>query len=824
MTVRMKESMLSRNSPASGSRQINNKMLSFSMVVGRVTLMVFLIFSTCCHGFMPTAEVDVFLSDAPPTLSKYTLLASQASFGSYPPMRGSRRRSNDGGDDDANSGHSELLLLKMTPEDNPTLCSPPSSTRTLSATRNGKASNSNEKEEPFIMLVPRGDCTFETKAYHAEQLGAKAVIVYGALSSRYSLNTTTDDQDNSANDMDKIIWPIALQDYDCDKGSALIPEGAISFDTLPYDSKHNDPLLSGETSQNMCRQKSSDSLKNCPSKACLLSGRKDESSSSWEACCAWDLHFWMTADDTFLEPNSTKSVSIPAVYVTLREGQNLIRDWTANSNVRVALYERWRPFYNPSPALIWMLAVAVAAVAAHVSASDYHSRLRHVLRAKERGLPNDDDDDNTSQQDQQRRPSQQQRPQRQEETLELNAWHAVGFVVMASTSLLVLFYFKIYGFVKVMYALGCSKALGSILLSPLIERAMNYWKIPNRVLWDIEVEDIGEITFCDVMAYVTSYSFGVVWLVMAFSYYHPETITFFWVMQDIFGACMCIMFLQVVKLNSIRVATILLVIAFFYDIFFVFISPLFFSKSVMLDVATSGGPPPNPEWCEKYPDDPVNCQQRGNPLPMLFTIPRIADYQGGANLLGLGDVVVPGLLISFAARFDAAKKLLGVMGGGNGSLGRSYACPEQKYCGSTCCNGGYYFPVVVAYAIGLLMANAAVNLMEMGQPALLYLVPCCLGMVLFIGWRRRELSDLWDGPRVIRAADSICYGEQASSDTSTTNSTMHVPLPQHDDDDDDKKNNETYHDLSNSNNQENIVDSLALPSATEDDSKIGWRG
>jgi len=47
--------------------------------------------------------------------------------------------------------------------------------------------------------------------------------------------------------------------------------------------------------------------------------------------------------------------------------------------------------------------------------------------------------------------------------------------------------------------------------------------------------------------------------------------------------------LQVIKLNSLNVAAILLLVAFFYDIFFVFISPLVFSKSVMITVATSGG-------------------------------------------------------------------------------------------------------------------------------------------------------------------------------------------------------------------------------------------
>ena len=114
---------------------------------------------------------------------------------------------------------------------------------------------------------------------------------------------------------------------------------------------------------------------------------------------------------------------------------------------------------------------------------------------------------------------------------------------------------------------------------------------------------------------------------------------------------------------------------------------------------------------------------------------------------------MPGLLISFAARLDAAKALVGMMSGGR-RQGVSLECRQ-----SCCAGGGYYFiPIVVAYAIGLLMANVAVYMMEMGQPALLYLVPCTLGTMTFLGWRRHELRSLWDGPNVLRSADQIVYG------------------------------------------------------------------
>jgi hypothetical protein len=314
--------------------------------------------------------------------------------------------------------------------------------------------------------------------------------------------------------------------------------------------------------------------------------------------------------------------------------------------------------------------------------------------------------------------------------------------------------------VKVGYALGCSKAIAQVIFFPIVAFVGRHMNVRDKIVWRTNTEDFGDITLFDIISTAIGFSLGLTWLFVAFTVRHPESLTFFWIIQDFMGACMCILFLSIIKLNSIHVASILLIVAFFYDIFFVFVTPLLFKgESIMITVATSGGPPKaDPSWCEKYPDD-ANCQG-GDPLPMLLTVPRIGDYMGGASMLGLGDIVLPGLLLSFAARLDAAKALLGVMGGGNGSV-RSYTCPEDRCGGSfRICNGGYFAPLIVAYAIGLLMANAAVYLMNTGQPALLYLVPCCLGTMVYLGWRRNELRGLWHGPKAIRTADAIVYGEE----------------------------------------------------------------
>ena len=120
----------------------------------------------------------------------------------------------------------------------------------------------------------------------------------------------------------------------------------------------------------------------------------------------------------------------------------------------------------------------------------------------------------------------------------------------------------------------------------------------------------GPFSPLDVVAMVASYGVGAMWLWVRFTIPHPGNVAFYWIVQDVFGLCMCMLFLEMIKLNSIKVGAILLIVAFFYDIFFVFITPLLtkHGERIMVNVATSGGPPKaDPAWCKKYPFD-ANCK------------------------------------------------------------------------------------------------------------------------------------------------------------------------------------------------------------------------
>ena len=61
-----------------------------------------------------------------------------------------------------------------------------------------------------------------------------------------------------------------------------------------------------------------------------------------------------------------------------------------------------------------------------------------------------------------------------------------------------------------------------------------------------------------------------------------------------------------------------------------------------------------------------------------------------------------------------------------------------------------------AYGLGLLVAFVALDVMGVGQPALLYIVPITLGTTLLVGWVRGELRQLWTGEPVSTSCPLLC--------------------------------------------------------------------
>lgn len=100
-----------------------------------------------------------------------------------------------------------------------------------------------------------------------------------------------------------------------------------------------------------------------------------------------------------------------------------------------------------------------------------------------------------------------------------------------------------------------------------------------------------------------------------------------WIFNNILAVCLGYLFLKAIKIATIKPALILLTCLFFYDIFWVFITPYFTKgESVMVAVASSF-------------DIPIKLY-----MPIFSDLP---SGIAGCSMLGLGDIVIPGLYIVF---------------------------------------------------------------------------------------------------------------------------------------------------------------------------------
>lgn len=84
-------------------------------------------------------------------------------------------------------------------------------------------------------------------------------------------------------------------------------------------------------------------------------------------------------------------------------------------------------------------------------------------------------------------------------------------------------------------------------------------------------------------------------------------------------------------------------------------------------------------------------------------------------MLGLGDIVIPGIFISLALRYDFASYVTRTLKRNPDALptkADSYSKP-------------YFWTVLVAYVAGLTVTVVVMHVFKAAQPALLYLSPAC---------------------------------------------------------------------------------------------------
>ncbi|KAI4344990.1 hypothetical protein L6164_012160 [Bauhinia variegata] len=368
----------------------------------------------------------------------------------------------------------------------------------------------------------------------------------------------------------------------------------------------------------------------------------------------------------------SSNVTIPVVMIAKSAGEALTKSLTSGKTVEILLYAPTRPLIDFSVVFLWMMAVGTIICASlwpDITNSDHSDEGYNELSPKVSsnvGRGNDDE----------------------KEVVNIDTKGAIVFVITASTFLVLLFFFMSTWFIWVLIVLFCMGGIEGMhnCIMNLASR-----KCQNSERKSVNLPLFGEVSIFSLVVLLFCVAFAIFWAVTRQEAYS-------WIGQDILGIGLMITVLQLARLPNIKVATVLLCCAFVYDIFWVFISPVIFHQSVMITVAQG--------------------DESGEAIPMLLRFPCLFDPWGGYDMIGFGDILFPGLLVSFARRFDKDNK--------RGLL------------------NGYFIWLVVGYGFGLLFTYLGLYMMNgHGQPALLYLVPCTLGVTLVLGAIRGEVKSLW---------------------------------------------------------------------------------
>lgn len=119
-------------------------------------------------------------------------------------------------------------------------------------------------------------------------------------------------------------------------------------------------------------------------------------------------------------------------------------------------------------------------------------------------------------------------------------------------------------------------------------------------------------------------------------------------------------------------------------------------------------------------------------LPGKLVFPSM-HQAGHFSMLGLGDIVMPGLLLCFVLRYDAYKKTQLLPGGCETGV------PPPRHFSRI----SYFHCSLIGYFLGLLTATVSSEVFKAAQPALLYLVPFTLLPLLTMAYLKVSLCFLY---------------------------------------------------------------------------------
>ncbi|CEQ39634.1 SPOSA6832_01167 [Sporobolomyces salmonicolor] len=183
-----------------------------------------------------------------------------------------------------------------------------------------------------------------------------------------------------------------------------------------------------------------------------------------------------------------------------------------------------------------------------------------------------------------------------------------------------------------------------------------------------------------------------------------------WVLSNLVALAFAYNAISLLYLDSFLTGAILLSGLFLYDIWWVFGSPAVFGPGadVMVSVAKNFN------------------------APIKIVFPKELATASDFTLLGLGDIVLPGVFLALALRFDYHLALKRAPSSASAPPRPSSAFPKR-----------YFSSCFGAYIAGLATTIFVMHTFRAAQPALLYLSPACIGSVVLTAWARGEVKEMW---------------------------------------------------------------------------------
>uniref|UniRef100_A0A8C3X9F2 Signal peptide peptidase-like 2C n=1 Tax=Catagonus wagneri TaxID=51154 RepID=A0A8C3X9F2_9CETA len=382
-------------------------------------------------------------------------------------------------------------------------------------------------------------------------------------------------------------------------------------------------------------------------------------------------------------------LTIPVAVLRYTDMLDILSHTHGGTGVRVALYAPPEPSLDYNMVVIFILAVGTVAAGGYWAGLTETDRLQQ-RRARGRGGPGGHHPRGAV--------AAQGGHNEEDENAPVDFTLAMtGAVVTTSCSIMLLLYFFYDCFVYVMiaiFALGAGTGLYGCL-APLVHHLplqQYQWLLPGRRA----CLRLPLLLLAGLCLAVT-----VLWVA-----YRNED-RWAWLLQDMLGVAYCLFVLRRMRLPTLKSCASFLLALLAFDVFFVFVTPLLTrtGESIMVEVASG-------------PADSLSHER----LPMVLKVPWLSFSaltlcDQPFSILGFGDIVVPGFLVAYCHRFDM-----------------------QTHSGQV-----YFMACTTAYAVGLLVTFVAMALMQMGQPALLYLVSSTLLTSLAVAACRQELTLFWTG-------------------------------------------------------------------------------